>query len=84
MQVKSQRASDWVGFAGKVAGHIDGYTVPQYGDKGDDQASEYTTEMLVQQAKKYLSRFGRASRPGEEKLDLIKAAHYIQMAHDSL
>jgi hypothetical protein len=76
----SERAKDWADFASRVAEHIENYTVPQYGDKGSDQASDYTADGHVQQAKKYLARFGRSSRPGEERLDLMKAAHYLQMA----
>lgn len=84
MLMKSKRAEAWVGFAGTVAEHIDNYTVPQYGDAGEDQVTEYSAADCVQQAKKYLARFGRQSRSGEEGLDLIKAAHYIQMAHEKM
>ena len=84
MFLKSKRAENWAGFAGKVAEHIDNYTVPQYGDEGSDQASEWSPDMLVEQARKYINRYGKQRRKGEEKLDLIKAAHYIQMAHDKL
>ena len=31
--------------------------------------------------KRYLARTGKNSRPGQEQLDLIKIAHYAQMAH---
>lgn len=84
MWVKSKRAEAWVGFAGLVAEHIDNYTVPQYGDKGADQVTEYTPSDCIKQANKYLARFGRQSRRGEEGLDLIKAAHYIQMAYEKM
>jgi hypothetical protein len=84
MMVKSSRAAAWIGFAGRVAEHIDNYTVPQYGDQGEDQVTQWSAEDCIKQAQKYLGRFGRQSRPGEEKLDLMKAAHYIQMAEEKL
>lgn len=76
----SERGKDWMAFAGKVNDHIETYTVPQYGDKGEDQASEYGSAEHILQAKRYLARFGKNSRPGQEVLDLMKTAHYIQMA----
>ena len=76
----SLRAKDFEKFAAKVIDHIDNYTVPQYGDKGEDQATEYNSADHVKQAKKYLGRYGANSRPGQEILDMLKAAHYIQLA----
>jgi hypothetical protein len=76
----SKRGDDWKGFAEQVHGHIEDYTVPQYGDKGEDQASEYGSAEHILQAKRYLARYGKNSRPGQEVLDLIKTAHYCQMA----
>lgn len=70
----------WGDFSEWVKRHITEYVVPQYGDEGEDLATEYTATACVDQAKKYLARFGKSSRPGEEKRDLIKAAHYIQKA----
>lgn len=78
----SLRGDDFLKFGAKVFEHIENYTVPQYGDKGSDQCTEYTAEDCVKQAQKYLSRFGRNSREGQQELDFKKAAHYIQMAHD--
>jgi hypothetical protein len=78
------RGSDWLSFSTEVFEHIETYTVPQYGDKGEDSASEYTAEDCIKQAQKYMSRFGRNSRPGQERLDLLKAAHYVQLAASKL
>lgn len=78
--INSQRGKDWMMFAAEVVVHIEQYTVPQYGDKGEDQASEYDSSDHVKQAKKYLARYGNNSRPGQEILDLLKTAHYCQMA----
>ena len=83
-QPKSERAKDWEKFSEEVKAHIDGYTVPQYGDKGEDIASEYSAEHCVAQIKKYAARFGKNSRPGQDMLDLKKIAHYSQMAHEVL
>lgn len=75
----SKRGDDWMEFARKVHEHIENYTVPQYGDKGEDQASEWPPAMLLEQAKKYGNRFGRNQREGQEMLDFMKMAHYVQM-----
>lgn len=76
----SKRGDDWQAFSKQVYDHIENYTVPQYGDKGEDQASEYGSKEHVLQAKKYLARYGKNSRPGQEILDLMKSTHYLQMA----
>jgi hypothetical protein len=78
----SKRGLDFYVFCESVLGHIETYTVPQYGDKGEDQCTGYTAEDCVKQAMKYMSRFGRNSREGQQELDFKKVAHYIQMAHD--
>lgn len=76
----SKRASDWLNFSAEVFEHIETYTVPQYGDKGEDSVTTYSAEDCIKQAQKYMSRFGRNARPGQEQLDLLKAAHYVQLA----
>lgn len=78
------RGGDWADFSFKVLGHIENYTVPQYGDKGQDQCTEFTIQDFQTQIKKYANRMGRNSRPGQDKLDLLKMAHYCQMLHDLL
>lgn len=79
-EVVSERGRDWIEFSKAVLYHIENYTVPQYGDKGNDQASEWSIEMLIEQTKKYANRYGRNSRQGQECLDFMKGAHYLQMA----
>lgn len=76
----SKKARKWDDFADMVHIHIENYVVPQHGDDGDDPAKEYSASDCIKQSQKYLARFGRQSRPGEEERDLLKAAHYIQMA----
>lgn len=80
----SLRQKDWLVFSALVATHIEEYTVPQYGDKGDDLADDYTPEECVMQMKRYLQRFGRTARQGEQQLDFLKIAHYAQMCHTKL
>lgn len=81
---QSQRAADFARFAGQVQHHIDTYTVPQYGDKGDDQVTFYSAADCVKQISKYANRHGRNIRPGQERIDLLKIAHYAQLAADAL
>jgi hypothetical protein len=74
----------WLSFSSKVENHIVNYTIPQYGDAGNDLATTYTPESCVGQIRKYAARFGKNSRPGQDKLDLLKIVHYAQMAYDRL
>lgn len=78
----TERGKDWNEFSDIVLDHIEDYTVPQYGDKGSDQCTEFTVQDFQTQIKKYANRMGRNSRPGQDKLDLIKICHYCQMLHD--
>lgn len=80
----SIRGNDWIAFQTKVWEHIENYTVPQYGDKGEDEADDFTAEDCVKQIKKYVARHSKNSRPGQDKLDLLKIAHYAQLAHSKL
>ena len=80
----SQRCLAWSKFALDVSEHIEGYTVPQYGDKPNDNVESWTAEDCIKQVLKYLNRRGKSQRQGEEKLDLIKCAHYIQLAYDKI
>lgn len=75
----SIKGNDWTRFNTEVYNHIQTYVIPQYGDKGEDECADYTVEDLVKQIKKYAARQGKNSRPGQDKLDLIKIAHYAQM-----
>lgn len=80
----SIRSHDWEAFSLDVHDHINEYTIPQYGDKGEDIASEYSVDDCFRNMKRYLARQGKNSRPGQESLDLIKIAHYAQMAYTLL
>jgi hypothetical protein len=74
------RSLDWEEFSEAVHEHIETYTIPQYGDKGEDPATDYDVEDCIRSMKKYLARQGKNSRDGQDSLDLIKIAHYAQMA----
>lgn len=80
----TQRSMDWEKFSTLVENHIATYALEQYGDKGDDPITGYSAEDCIKQAEKYLKRFGKGQRPGQETLDMLKAAHYIQLAHDKM
>jgi len=76
----SKAAEQWDKFADEVHIHINDYVVPQYGDINEELAKDWNSADCVKQAQTYLARFGRSSRKGEERLDLIKAAHWVQKA----
>jgi len=80
----SLRASEWLKFSKRVFNHIESYTVPQYGDKGSDQCSEFSEADFITQMKKYLNRYGKNSREGQQRLDLLKIAHYAGMLYTKL
>lgn len=80
----SQRGEDWTYFAAAVFNHIEDYTVSQYGDKGHDQATDFTVEEIVMNMKRYLNRVGRNSREGEQERDCLKLAHYACMLKEKL
>ncbi len=78
----SIRGDEWEKFSYQVLYHIEAYAVPQYGDKGIDQCTEFTTQDFQTQIKKYANRMGKNSRPGQDRLDLLKICHYAQMMYD--
>lgn len=78
--VPSERGKDWKEFSDKVYGHIEGYTVPQYGDKGSDLITGYTVKDCMTHIEKYAKRYGQQSREGQQELDFLKIAHFAQCA----
>ena len=76
----SIRGDNWHKFACDVEDHINNYTVPQYGDAPDDQVEDYSVQECLRQVSKYIARFGKNSREGQQELDFIKMAHYVQLA----
>ena len=78
--LQSNRARMWSIFSTEVGSHIEHYTVKQYGDFPDDQATEWTEEDLKKQMQKYLNRMDTNERGDMERnRDLFKIAHYCQM-----
>lgn len=80
----SKKIQSWLTFAVRVRNHIRDYVIAQYGEEGEDPAAEYTAEDCIKQAQRYLSRYGKQARRGEESLDILKAAHWLQIAHDKM
>jgi hypothetical protein len=80
----SNRGKDWMDFASKVLNHIEDYTVPQYGDSPDDYVESWTPAECVLALGKYQQRFGKNARAGEATLDLLKMAHFAQLAYDKI
>jgi hypothetical protein len=76
----TKRGADWRSFASEVLNHIESYTINQYGDKENDIASSYNAEDCIKHIQRYVTRFGKNARPGQDRLDLLKIAHYAQMA----
>lgn len=80
----SARGQEWQDFSEQVGKHVEEYTVPQYGDRGNDLCTDYTPEHCIKQIEKYVKRFGKNARPGQQERDMLKIAHYAQMAHTKL
>ena len=60
-----------------VLGHIEKYTIPQYGDAPDDQIEEFTPAQCMDSVKRYANRVDSNSRGRMEQLrDQLKIAHY--------
>ena len=78
----AQRSLDWIKFASKVLAHIEEYAVPQYGDKGKDQITDWTVEECLKAVSKRVARYGRQSREGQQELDFLKMVHEVQIAWD--
>jgi hypothetical protein len=66
--------------------HIIDYTLEQYGNpEGDEQVDSFTVADCWQNIQRYYNRRNSNTRGNVEKLrDLIKVAHYAQLAYDKL
>lgn len=76
----TKREAQWYEFSNAVAEHLRLYTVPQYGDVGQDEITNYTVQDCVTHLQRYAKRYGTQSREGQQKLDFMKIAHYAQCA----
>ena len=81
----SRRGDNWIEFAAHVHEHVEGYTVPQFGDKPDDQVEAWTAEDCIKAIRRYYSRFGSNQRGSEDQLrDMLKIAHYASLAWEKM
>jgi hypothetical protein len=80
----SVRGADWNRFSERILRHVENYTVPQYGDAPHDEVESWTAADCVRAVKKYAARHGKNSRAGQDKLDLLKIAHFAQLAYDKI
>jgi len=76
----SERGNDWSCFADEVFTHIEEYTIPQYGDRPNDEMTNWSIEECLKDVSKRISRYGRQAREGQQLLDFKKMAHVIQIA----
>ncbi|MEN6375349.1 MAG: hypothetical protein ABFD75_11305 [Smithella sp.] len=78
----SNRGKEWLDFSPAVLAHVDNYTIPQWGDKPNDQLhTEWSIDDCMLAIKKYANRAGKNSRgPAEDLRDLLKIAHYACVA----
>ena len=81
---RTKRGVEWKEFAERVLIHVDTYTVPQYGDKGEDNVTKWNSVDCIFTLGKYIARFGRNSRKGQAKLDMLKIAHYACLIYNKL
>lgn len=80
----SLRGQEWQEFSKLVLKHIEEYTVPQYGDRGEDPISRWKIPFCYLTIQKYLSRSFSSIREGQEKMDLLKIAHFSCMINSKL
>lgn len=74
------REEEWDEFEKIVSSHIVNYANLQYGEKGEDQLTDWTEEQILNQLKKYVIRnlTGQNKRGRIERLrDLLKISHYV-------
>ena len=81
---RTKRGAEWNEFADKVLTHIDTYTVPQYGDKGKDSIDKWDINMCLITIIKYATRSGSNIRSNQDKLDMLKIAHYACFVYNKL
>lgn len=67
-------------FHGAMISHIEFYTVGQYKDYPEDEATHYSVADCIFNIRRYSRRYGTSARTGEERLDMLKIAHYAAIA----
>lgn len=78
----SNRGKEWSAFSSHVAEHVDGYTVPQYGDAPDDAVSQFSEHDIAMNLQRYVNRIETSQRgPEEAQRDLLKIAHFCAILY---
>ena len=77
----SKREQQWRDFSDVVSKHLREYTVPQYGDVGEDEVTNYTVKDCVNNISRYIKRYGSQRRENQQELDFIKIAHYSCLSY---
>lgn len=80
------RLKQWKHFDEQMQRHIETYTLEQYGNpEGQEQVDGFTVSDCWTNMERYFNRRRANTRGNREKLrDLIKLAHYAQLAYDKL
>lgn len=81
-----ERLKQWIDFERQMHLHIQTYTREQYGNpEGQEQVDGFTVADCWTNMERYFNRRRANTRGNVEKLrDLIKLAHYAQLAYDKL
>jgi len=75
------RVDEWNKYSEIVSGHIENYTIPQYGDAPDDMISTWSVDDCIKAIKRYCDRSSVSQRGELESLrDLVKIGHYACIA----
>lgn len=78
----TNRGQEWGKFSALVAAHVDGYTVPQYGDAPDDAVSRFSEHNIAMNLRRYVNRLETSQRgQAEAQRDLLKIAHYCAILY---
>jgi len=80
------RVKHWDHFDEQMRRHIATYTREQYGNpNGDEQIDSFDSVDCWKNMQRYFNRRHANTRGNRERLrDLIKLAHYAQLAYDKL
>lgn len=77
MEIPKTRAEEVTQFADLLYKHVTSYANEQYGEKGNDRITTNTIRECLDQCKKYIERYGRQQREGQQHADFLKMAHYV-------
>ena len=81
--VMSKREWEMLQFGGLMCEHVGEYTVPQYGDLGEDNVTNWSSRDCEVQIEKYVKRLRSNQRGFEDaQRDLLKIAHYAGIVYN--